>query len=123
MAAILILPENEAFRKVDLGGVLCVFLYSPTEPNYVKKHSLTFISIKYLGTFHLKMQIIHIVRSNYLTLPLFVTILKIHINYWFIGGHFGFYPKTRLSPRWIRVGFYRGFYITPRSQIALKYLC
>ena len=52
MAAILILPENEAFRKVDSGGVLCVFLYSPTESNYVEKHLLTFISIKYLGIFH-----------------------------------------------------------------------
>ena len=69
----LILPENEAFRKVDSGGVLCVFLYSPTESNYVEKHVLAFISIKYLGIFHLKMQIIHIFRSNYLTLTLFVT--------------------------------------------------
>ena len=73
MAAILILPENEAFRKVDSGGVLCVFLYIPTESNYVEKHLLPFISIKYLGIFHLKMQIIHIFRSNYLTLTLFVT--------------------------------------------------
>ena len=73
MAAILILPENEAFRKVDSGGVLCVFLYSPTESNYVEKYLLTFISIKYLGIFHLKMQIIHFFRSNYLTLTLFVT--------------------------------------------------
>ena len=73
MAAILILPENEAFRKVDSGGVLCVFSHSSTESNYVEKHLLTFISIKYLGIFHLKMQIIHIFRSNYLTLTLFVT--------------------------------------------------
>ena len=73
MAAILILPENEAFRKVDSDGVLCVFLYSPTESNYVENHLLTFISIKYLSNFHLQIQIIHIFRSNYLTLPLFVT--------------------------------------------------
>ena len=73
MAAISILPENEAFRKVDSGGVLCVFLYSPTKSNYVEKHLLIFISIKYLGIFHLKMLIIHIFRSNYLTLTLFVT--------------------------------------------------
>ena len=25
--------------------------------------------------------------------------ITIYPNYWFIGGHFGFYPKTRLSPR------------------------
>ena len=37
MAAILILPQNEAFHKVDSGWVLCVFLYSPTESNYVEK--------------------------------------------------------------------------------------
>ena len=54
MAAILILSENEAFRKVDLGGVLCVFLYSPTKSNYVEKHLLTFISIKYSLILHLK---------------------------------------------------------------------
>ena len=72
MAAILILPENETFRKVDSGGVFFVFLYSPTESNYVEKHLLTFIPIKYLGIFHLKMQIIHSFRSNCLTLTLFV---------------------------------------------------
>ena len=54
MVAILILPENEAFRKVDSGGVLCVFLYSTTESNYVENHLLTFISIKYLGHFSLE---------------------------------------------------------------------
>ena len=32
-------------------GFMCV-LYSPTESNYVEKHLLTFISIKYLGIFH-----------------------------------------------------------------------
>ena len=64
--------SHEAFCKVDSIGVLCAFLYSPTESNYVEKHLLTFISIKYLGIFQLKMQISHIFRSNYLTLTLFV---------------------------------------------------
>ena len=54
-------------------GFFCAFSYSPTGSNYVEKHLLTFISIKYLGLFHLKMKIIHIFRSNYLTLTLFVT--------------------------------------------------
>ena len=70
-------PKNEAFPKEDLGRILCVFLYSPTESNYVEKHLLTFISIKYLSIFHLKMQIIHMFRSNYLTLALFVTSLDL----------------------------------------------
>ena len=52
---------------------MCVFLYSPAESNYVEKHLLILISIKYLGIFHLKIEIIHIFRSNYLTLTLFVT--------------------------------------------------
>ena len=48
MAAILILPENEAFRKVDLGGVLCVFLYSPTdESNYVEKYLILNIFVHF----------------------------------------------------------------------------
>ena len=51
MAAILILTENEAFRKVDSGGVLSVFLYSPTKSNYDEEHLLTFIFIIYLGFF------------------------------------------------------------------------
>ena len=86
MAAILILPENEAFRNVDSAGVLFVFLYSPTKSNYVEKHLLTFISIEYLGIFHLKMQIIHIFWSNYLTLTLFVTSVDLlwiwNVNKW-----------------------------------------
>ena len=86
IAAILILLENEAFRMVDSGGVLCVFLYSPTESNYAEKHLLTFISIQYLGIFHLKMQIIHIFRCNYLTLSLFVTSVDLlwiwNVNKW-----------------------------------------
>ena len=39
-----------------------------------------------------------------------IAILNIYINYWFNGGHFGIYPKTRLSPKWIRVGFYRSLH-------------
>ena len=59
MSAILDFVRNEAFPKVDSGGVLCVFLCSPTESNYVEKNLLRFISIKYLGIFHFKMQIIN----------------------------------------------------------------
>ena len=51
---------------------MCV-LHSTTESNYVEKHLLTFFSIKYFGIFNLKMHIILIFRSNYLTLTLFVT--------------------------------------------------
>ena len=49
MAAILAFPENEAFLKEDSGGVLCGVLKTSTESNYVEKHLLTFLSIKYFG--------------------------------------------------------------------------
>ena len=56
----MISPGNEAFLKEDSVGVLCVVLNSSTESNYVEKHFLTFVSIKYFGIVHLKKQIIHI---------------------------------------------------------------
>ena len=35
--------------KEDSDGVLCVVLNTSTESNYVEKHLLTFLSIKYFG--------------------------------------------------------------------------
>ena len=49
-----ILPENEAYPNEDSGKVLCVFLHSHTEANYVEEHLLTFLSIKYFGIRPLK---------------------------------------------------------------------
>ena len=43
MAAILDLPKNEAFPKVDSGGVLRVFSHSANEYSYVENHLLTFL--------------------------------------------------------------------------------
>ena len=57
MAAILDFARKRGFPQERFGRDFCVSFYSPTESNYVEKHLLTFISIKYLG-----MQIIHILR-------------------------------------------------------------
>ena len=46
-----------------------------------------------------------------------IVTLKIYINYWFNGGHFGLHPNTRLYPKTFRVGFYVLFYIARPSQI------
>ena len=65
---------------IRVGFYVC-FLYSPTESNYVEKHLLTFCSIKYFGIFHLKIQIIHIFSSNYLTLTLKMTSVSPLMNF------------------------------------------
>ena len=61
-------PKTRLSAKWIRVGFYVCYLYSPTESNYVEKHLLTFTSIKYLGIFQLKMQIIHIFKSNYLTM-------------------------------------------------------
>ena len=73
MAAILDFTRKRGFPQGGFGwGFMCV-LYSPTESIYVEKHLLTFFPIKYFVIFHLKMQIIHFLGSNYLTFTFIVT--------------------------------------------------
>ena len=97
--------RNKAFPKEDSGKVLCVVLNSSTESNYVEKHFLTFVSIKYFGIAHLKSKLLTFFRSN-LTLILKMTSLLPLMNfnceqiealkkpdYWFNGGHFDFTRK------------------------------
>ena len=54
MAAILDFTRKRGFPQEDSGGVLCVVLNTSTESNYVEKHLLTFLSIKYFGICALK---------------------------------------------------------------------
>ena len=49
-------------------------------------------------TFLVRNDIIY-VALQFLVLLMLGIYITIYLNYWFIGGHFGFYPKTRLSPR------------------------
>ena len=80
MVAILDFTRKRGFSQGEFGWVFfSVFLYSSTESNYVEKHLLTFFSIKYFSIFHLKLEIIHIFRSNYLTLTLFVTLVDLSL--------------------------------------------
>ena len=64
MAAILDFTRKRGFPQEDSARVSCDVLNSSTESNYVEKHFLTFVSNKYFGIVHSKMQIIHIFRSN-----------------------------------------------------------
>ena len=54
MAAILNFTRKRGFTQKVFGGVVCVVLISSTEANYVEKHLLTFLSIKYFGICALK---------------------------------------------------------------------
>ena len=49
MAAILDFTRKRGLPQGGFSGVLCVVLDRSTEANYVEKHLLTFLSIKYFG--------------------------------------------------------------------------
>ena len=49
MAAILDFTRKRSFPQKGFGGVLCVVLNTSNKSNYVEKHLLTFLSIKYFG--------------------------------------------------------------------------
>ena len=49
-----------------MGFYVCFYIVLPSQIMF-EKHLVTFFPTKYFGIFHLKMQIILIFRSNYLT--------------------------------------------------------
>ena len=108
---------KQGFPQGGFGKGLCGVLNSSTESNYVEKHFLTFVSIKYFGIAHLKSKLLTFFRSN-LTLTLKMTSLLPLMNfnceqiealkkpdYWFNGGHFDFTRKRGFP----RGGFGWGF--------------